>query len=119
MLVKDCSTPENAELIKLSFVRAKFMELLAVKLYPSEDAKAYYFTGMFSYIDVLLGQPMEQVLNGLPLPVAVKQALLGEDNVQRRLLDCVISYEKADFDAEEHQDYMWQDRLKDFPLPVH
>ncbi len=108
MLVKDCSTPENAELIKLSFVRAKFMELLALELYPGEDAKTYYFTGMFSYIDVLLSQPMEQILKGLPLPGTVKQALLGEDTPPRRLLDCVIAYERADFDAEDKQHFIGQ-----------
>jgi len=116
MLLKECSTPDNAELIKLSFVRAKFMELLAHELFPSERAKAkvYYYTGMFSYIDVMLNLPMDQVLKGLPLPVAVKQALMGEDNAQRVLLDYVIAYEKADFDSEENQRFIGQIGSKKF-----
>ncbi len=114
MLVKDYSTPENSELIKLSFVRAKFMELLARELFSAKDTKSYYFTGMFSSIDVLLGQSMEQVLKGLPLPADVKQALMGEDNAQHKLLDCVVAYEKAEFDAEDKQSIIGQIGSKKF-----
>lgn len=95
MMLKKQMDVENAALIKLSLVRAKFMELLAKELHPQDNATVYFFTGMFSFIDVLLNQSMEKILKGLPLPDKVKQALLGEENNQRQLLNCVIDYETA------------------------
>ncbi len=57
---------------------------------PKEKDSAFYFAGIFSSIDVLLNSPMEQFLKGLPLAVNVKNALLGSDNEQRRLLNFVM-----------------------------
>ncbi len=104
MMLKDYTDIENAELIKLSLIRAKFMELLSMELYPKDNANDYFFTGMFSFIDVLLNQDMEKVLGGLPLASSVKQALLGEENTQRKLLSCVIAYETASMDEAEQQE---------------
>lgn len=95
MLLRDYTNIENAELIRLSFIRAKFMELLSRELQPAEDPSDYFFTGMFSLIDILLNQSMDQVLKGLPLPTKVKMALRGQDNAQHRLLECVIAYETS------------------------
>lgn len=104
MMLKDYTNIENAELIKLSLIRAKFMELLSQDLHPKDNANDYFFTGMFSFIDVLLNQSMEKVLGGLPLAATVKQALLGEDNAQRKLLKCVVAYETASMDEPETQE---------------
>lgn len=95
MLVKDIQNVENAELVKQSLIRGKLMELLTSELYPSGENSAFYFAGIFSSIDVLLNSPMEQVLKGLPLSVNVKNALLGIDNEQRKLLNFVMCWEKA------------------------
>jgi EAL and modified HD-GYP domain-containing signal transduction protein len=104
MLLKDYTDVENFELVKMSLVRAKFMELLSLELYPKKYANEYFFTGMFSFIDVLLNQKMDKVLQGLPLSDNVKAALLGENNSQRRLLSCVIDYEQGNLDKSEEKD---------------
>ena len=114
MMLRDYASVEHAELIKLSFIRAKFMELLALKLYKNRNANDYFFTGMFSFIDVLINQSMEQVLKGLPLPACVTEALLGESNAQRRLLDWVIAYEAANMDEAEWQDIVYPIGSREF-----
>ncbi|SHN52819.1 EAL and HDOD domain-containing protein [Desulfitobacterium chlororespirans] len=95
MLLKDMQNVENAELIKQSLIRGKFMELLASELYPQSESSGFFFTGIFSAIDVLLNSPMEQVLKGLPLSIQVKHALLGAENEQRKLLNFVTAWEKG------------------------
>jgi c-di-GMP-related signal transduction protein len=95
MLLKDIQNVENAELVKQSLMRGKFMELLASELYPNAENSEFYFTGIFSSIDVLLNRQMGQALKGLPLPINVKNALLGVDNDPRRLLNFVLNWEKA------------------------
>lgn len=94
LMLKDIQIVENNELIKISLIRAKLMELLAVYM-DEEDAKSDYFlTGMFSSIDILLNRDMEEIINEISISGEVKAALLGEDNEIKQLLEVVIDYEK-------------------------
>jgi len=95
MMLKDLQNVENAEVIKLSLIRGKLMELIAAELNDGTNVSEYFFTGMFSFIDVLMNQPMDQVLEGLPFSNDVKQALLGEKNKLGQLLALVIDCESA------------------------
>lgn len=103
MLLKDLQNIENAELIRLSLVRGRLMSLLARELGIKESGSEYFFTGIFSLTDVLLNKNMEDILKELPLLDQVKQALLGEANDLRILLDFIIRYEKAQWDEIEGQ----------------
>ncbi|MEA4894321.1 MAG: HDOD domain-containing protein [Oscillospiraceae bacterium] len=67
MMVRDLQNVENAELVKLSLIRGKFLELLAKELKYTDKASECFLTGMFSFIDVLMNKPMGEVLEGLPL----------------------------------------------------
>ncbi len=103
MLFKKMQNIENAEMIKLSLVRGKQMELLAGALANGMDPTEAYFTGMFSFIEMLLNRPMKQVLREIPLPDRVKEALLGQQNDLRRLLNCVVECEQARWDEAERR----------------
>ncbi len=103
MMLKDMQNVENAEMIKLSMIRGKVMELSAKALGLHDEKVSYFFTGTFSFLDVLLNKPMEQVVTGLPLLDQVKQALVGEDNDYRRLLNCVIACESGECDKVADQ----------------
>jgi len=95
MMLKELQNVENAEMIKLSLIRGKLMALIATELNYGNNASDCFFTGMFSFIDVLMNKPMTQVLVGLPLSPDVKQALLGEQNALGQLLTFVIDCESA------------------------
>ncbi len=103
MMLKDIQNVENVELIKQSLIRGKLMELLTSELHLEGESSEFYFTGIFSAIDVLLNSSMEQVLKGLPLSVNVKNALLGIDNEQRKLLNFIMNWEKAHWEKAEDQ----------------
>lgn len=96
MMLKDIQNVENAEMVKMSLIRGKMMELLAVELHEVLDKTECFFIGMFSFIDVLLNKSMSQILSGLPISYNVKQTLLGNDNEYRKLLDCIIVSESSD-----------------------
>jgi c-di-GMP-related signal transduction protein len=53
---------------------------------------------MCSLLDSILGQPMATVVELLPLPGDVKQALLGQENMQRHVFDAVVAYEWGDWE---------------------
>jgi EAL and modified HD-GYP domain-containing signal transduction protein len=101
MMMKDIQIIENKELIKTCFVRARFMELLALELGKKDRQFEYFMTGMFSSIDVLLNKNMKEIVDSLVLTDDVKDALLGEDNEIKRALDMVINYELLKLDGLE------------------
>lgn len=94
------SEDKPPELFTLALLRAKFCELIAIEMKrPGLTPDTSFLLGMFSLLDVLLNQPMEEVLKEVALTDDLNAALLGEDNDLRRLLDLVIAYEKGDWDT--------------------
>jgi c-di-GMP-related signal transduction protein len=53
---------------------------------------------MCSLLDSILAQPMSAVVDLLPLPVSVRSALLGAQNLQRHVFEAVLAYEWGDWD---------------------
>ncbi|HCX61481.1 MAG TPA: diguanylate phosphodiesterase [Clostridiales bacterium] len=106
MMLKDIQIIENKELIRNCFIRAKFMELLALESGKTDRQSEYFMTGMFSSINVLLNRDMNEIVNELCLADDVKEALLGTDNEIKRILDIVINYELLKFNAlDSNKDY--------------
>ena len=92
------SQDKPSELFTISLLRAKFCELIASELKrPHFTPDTGFLLGMFSLIDVLLGQPMEEILKEIDLSPELNAALLGEDNELRRVLDLAIAYEQGDW----------------------
>lgn len=88
----------HGELIVMSTMRARCCELLGASLGGEDAAAEGFLVGMCSLLDAILGKPMESVLTDLPLADDTRAALLGDDNPTRRLLDCVIAYERGEWD---------------------
>jgi c-di-GMP-related signal transduction protein len=85
-------------LIKNSFVRAKFMEMLAASIGERQRQSEFFMTGMFSSLDILLGRDMSEIIDELRLPEDVKGALCGTDNKIKTALDLVMNYELLEWD---------------------
>ncbi|WP_455144016.1 EAL and HDOD domain-containing protein [Selenomonas noxia] len=93
------SEDKPPELFTISLLRAKFCELIAYEIKrPDLTPDTGFLLGMFSLLDVLLSQPMEEVLKEVGLSSELNAALLGEDNILRHVLDLVIAYEQGDWD---------------------
>ena len=93
------SDDKPPELFTISLLRAKFCELIAHEIKrPDLTPDTGFLLGMFSLLDVLLSQPMEEVLKEVGLSSELNAALLGEDNILRHVLDLVIAYEQGDWD---------------------
>ena len=56
-----------------------------------------YLLGMFSTLEYLIDAPMEEIIADIPMVDELKQALLRHEGSGGKLLDLVISYEKADW----------------------
>ncbi|MCC5826492.1 HDOD domain-containing protein [Alkalimonas sp.] len=89
------SSDKPAELMRLSMTRAKFAEGLA-ELHGSDSSKAY-LTGMMSLMDALLDEPIESVMQKLPLAKDIKEALVEGSGVLADYLKLMQWYEHADW----------------------
>jgi c-di-GMP-related signal transduction protein len=85
-----------APLMKTAIIRGRFAELLGATLLPKAEAENLFVAGMFSVLDRLLGQPMEEVLAQIPLSEALCEALLSRAGIYGPFLALAESCEQAD-----------------------
>jgi EAL and modified HD-GYP domain-containing signal transduction protein len=82
------------ELMTLTLVRAKFLELLATEARQS-DADAFFTVGLFSALDALMDAPMEEVLDTLTLPLELREALSKHSGSKGQALNLAIALERG------------------------
>lgn len=75
--------------------RARFLELVAP--YTRENPTEQYLFGLLSMMDVMLGMPVNELIEALPLRDEVKAALGGEANAARLGLRLYEHYRAADW----------------------
>lgn len=93
-------TPRAEELSFQSIQRGRFLETLVTAMPKPLLAKdTAFLLGLFSRLDALLNQPMEQILGDLPLEDDIKSALVGGQNPARRMLDFLDAVEAGAWDA--------------------
>lgn len=110
LLIKGIQTPENAELIKTSIIRGKMMALLANATGDIEKESKYFICGMFSSIDVLLSDSMENIIKKLPFGEEVCSTLLCGETKIKKSLNAVINYELGNW--RNIDDYLKETNLK-------
>ena len=115
MLVGSIATksPIAHEAVLQSLVRARFCELLSMRSGRGDPA-ARFMVGLLSRMDVLLGQPMLDVLQRLPVDGAVKCAILDGSGEHGSALRMAEAYESAQWDTvDSYRDaiYMTDDIL--------
>ena len=88
----------TSETVVLALLRARSCEVLGEMLAGRETGEEFFLLGLTSLLDAMLGCPMRTALADLPLPERIAQALLGEANLARTVLDAVIAYERGGWD---------------------
>lgn len=89
--------PIQNEITKMSMTRAKICELIAASTGKKADGSSYFLMGLFSLIDTLLNQPLNKIINQLPLDQLIKDTLLGFNTSYRDILDLAIFLEKGEW----------------------
>ncbi|MBW3694657.1 EAL domain-containing protein [Vibrio sp. T187] len=82
----------------LAIIRARQCELLIERMSATGDAGHAFLTGMFSLLDSLLDQPLDEVVNSIPIDEDIKVALLEKRGLLGEVLAMVIAYEKAEWE---------------------
>ncbi|MGD9504271.1 MAG: EAL and HDOD domain-containing protein [Syntrophobacteraceae bacterium] len=86
------------ELMKLSLLRARLCEEIAASLNCRISKSELFFLGLFSCMDVVMGRPMEEILQDIPISESLRGALLGDAGEHREVLDLVIACERANWE---------------------
>ncbi len=95
-------TPRAEELSFQSIQRGRFLETLVEAMpKPVLSKDTAFLLGLFSKLDALLNQPMDQILDDLPLEDDIKSALVGQQNPASHLLDFLETVEAGVWDATE------------------
>lgn len=53
-------------------------------------------------IDVIIGKPINDVLDELALAEGIRAALMGEEHAYKKFLDLILAYEKGDWTKVGH-----------------
>lgn len=93
LILQTIETVDNRELLRICLIRGRLMEQLAIEIGQYQQKTSYFLTGAFSEIDNILNRDMAEVLDELALSAEVNDALLGEDNTIKEMLDKVIGFE--------------------------
>ncbi len=86
------------ELMKVPLVRGRFCELLAPHAGRAAEASDLFLLGLLSVTDAILDQPLDVILEELPVRFDIKEALLEQEVPYRNFLDLSIAVERGDWD---------------------
>jgi len=85
------------EHMQLTMVRAYMCEQVAIR-HGEKNHQAFFSVGLLSTLDSLLGMPMQQILESLPLSEDIQNALLHHQGATGKVLGCVKYYERGDWE---------------------
>jgi EAL and modified HD-GYP domain-containing signal transduction protein len=89
------------ELTVTALVRARFCEQAGAQLRGAPSPGQLFTLGLFSVSDALMDAPIAEVIESIPFPGEMREALIGHDGEQGQLLECVGALEAADFDRAQ------------------
>jgi EAL and modified HD-GYP domain-containing signal transduction protein len=93
LLVTAGKDPAAPSLMQAAIARGRMMELAGQGFFSKSELDNLFITGAFSLLDVLLGAPMETVLDQMHLPEAISEALVDHEGVFGPFLELALACE--------------------------
>ena len=101
LIIMASGQTQTAEILVIALVRAKMCERLGHQL--SAKAPEKYFTmGLLSVLEALYESPMQEILDKLPLPEDISDALVHGTGEMGLVLSCVKAYEAGEWMELKH-----------------
>lgn len=95
--VSDLCDDKPNELIRASVIRARMCELCGTVLKTQFSTEELFTLGLFSYMDAMLDQPMDRILENIALSDKIKNALKGKNKEFTKITGIVTSFEQGDW----------------------
>jgi EAL and modified HD-GYP domain-containing signal transduction protein len=115
MALSSIGKDKSEELVVSSLFRANLCELLAPLVGMKEYGADLFLVGLFSMIDAFLDQPLETILESLPISKRIKTTLLGEDTEFSNIYKLVLAYEKGAWDTAFSYLSMFETKVENLP----
>lgn len=97
LALANISEGKPPELIHMSLIRAKFCELIAKAKKVHENPPTGFLVGLFSLLDALLDQNMDDLMAKLPLNSDLSSALRGMESALRDYLAIARAFENVNW----------------------
>ncbi|MBU1171541.1 MAG: HDOD domain-containing protein [Proteobacteria bacterium] len=98
IIMANLASSGTPELAIASCVRGRFCELVGDRMAKPGMNQDLFTLGLFSLIDAILDQPMERIMENLPLSESLKDALVCEKGPLADILKVSVCFEKGDWD---------------------
>lgn len=101
LIIMASGTDQPPEILVISLVRAKMCERLGQWLETTTPEK-FFTVGLLSVLEALYESPMENIIDKLPLPEDIMEALMNETGEMGLVLSCVKAYENGEWMELKH-----------------
>jgi EAL and modified HD-GYP domain-containing signal transduction protein len=85
------------ELLRRSIIRARLCEMIGEIANSRASSSELFVVGLFSLIDAIMDDSMENIMKKLPLSKEIKDVLLYNNGELKDYLDLAICYETGDW----------------------
>ena len=101
LIIMASGQTQTAEILVMALVRAKMCERLGHQLGANAPEK-YFTMGLLSVLEALYESPMQEILDKLPLPEDISDALVHGTGEMGLVLSCVKAYEAGEWMELKH-----------------
>ena len=91
------TSDKSVELMNIACIRSKMCELIAKRMSITKT-EPYFMVGLLSSLDAIMDQPMDRLLEALPVTDEIKRALLAHEGQLGVVLRSVLAYERGLWD---------------------
>ena len=95
LLVTASKDPAAPALMQAAVARGRFMEAIGGNFFQKSELDNLFIAGAFSLLPVLLGAPMEAILEEMHLPEPIIDALAKRESVYRPFLELALALEES------------------------
>lgn len=99
LTIQQLTNEKPEELFRISLVRAHFLESLAPLAGMRKAKNTLFMLGLFSLMDVIVGLPMEEVVELTQLSESISVPLLKHEGKSADLLKVAENYERGNWDV--------------------
>ncbi|MGD9972783.1 MAG: EAL and HDOD domain-containing protein [Desulfatirhabdiaceae bacterium] len=102
VLMARCSSDKPDELIRTSIIRARFCELIGQNITVDIPGSELFTLGLFSLIDAILDNSMDEIITDLPFSSGIRNALIRGTGKMMGVLNLIRAYEIGDWSGVSH-----------------
>ena len=97
LMLQDLGQSKPNELIKMSLIRSRFAETIAIGIGLSDVRHEAALMGLFSTLDAMLDQTMENALKDMAISKSIIEALVYHKGVLYPIYELLIAYERGNW----------------------